>query len=79
MNQTKLKMFTRRKFFCRASNVSREGLGTLYMTLRNLTFAPLLIAAACLCAPSAFADNLAGQASIIDGDTLEIRETRVRL
>ena len=29
--------------------------------------------------PDAFADDLTGQASIIDGDTLEVRGTRVRL
>jgi endonuclease YncB( thermonuclease family) len=33
----------------------------------------------CLCSPSAFADSLSGQASIIDGDTLEIHGTRIRL
>src|SRR6266478_6383513 len=49
------------------------------MTLRSFTFAPFLIIAACLCASPAFADNLSGQASIIDGDTLEIHGTRIRL
>jgi endonuclease YncB( thermonuclease family) len=49
------------------------------MKLRSFTFAPLLIAAACLCASTAFADNLTGQASIIDGDTLEIHGARIRL
>jgi endonuclease YncB( thermonuclease family) len=49
------------------------------MTLRNFTFTPLLIAAVCLCASTSFADNLTGQASIIDGDTLEIHGTRIRL
>ena len=49
------------------------------MTLRRFKFAPLLIAAACLCASAAFADNLTGQASVIDGDTLEIHGTRIRL
>jgi endonuclease YncB( thermonuclease family) len=49
------------------------------MTLRSVTFARLLFAAACLCAQPAFADNLTGQASVIDGDTLEIHGTRVRL
>jgi len=49
------------------------------MTLRSFAFAPLLIVAACLCAPPVFADNLTGQASIIDGDTLEIHGTRIRL
>ena len=29
--------------------------------------------------PVAFADDLTGQASIIDGDTLEIHGTRIRL
>jgi endonuclease YncB( thermonuclease family) len=46
------------------------------MIFRN---ARLLFAAACLCAPQAFADDLSGQASIIDGDTLEVHGTRVRL
>ncbi len=46
------------------------------MTFRK---ARLLFAAACLCAPQAFADDLSGQASIIDGDTLEIHGTRIRL
>jgi endonuclease YncB( thermonuclease family) len=49
------------------------------MKLRSFTFAPLLIAAACLCASTAFADNLTGQASIIDGDTLEIHGAWIRL
>ena len=40
---------------------------------------PAFLAAACLCAPPALADNLTGQASIIDGDTLEIHGTRIRL
>ena len=44
-----------------------------------MTFAPFLIVAACLCASTAFADNLSGQASIIDGDTVEIHGTRIRL
>ena len=43
------------------------------MTLRRFTLARLLFAASCLCAPPALADNLSGQASIIDGDTLEIK------
>jgi endonuclease YncB( thermonuclease family) len=34
---------------------------------------------ACLCATPSFADNLVGQASIIDSDTLEIHGTRIRL
>jgi hypothetical protein len=37
------------------------------------------ILALSLCALPAFADNLAGQASTIDGDTLEIHGSRVRL
>jgi endonuclease YncB( thermonuclease family) len=49
------------------------------MMLRSFTSAPLLIVAACLCPSTAFADNLSGQASIIDGDTLEIHGTRIRL
>jgi endonuclease YncB( thermonuclease family) len=38
-----------------------------------------LIFAACLYASPAFANNLTGQASIIDGDTLEVHGTRIRL
>jgi endonuclease YncB( thermonuclease family) len=49
------------------------------MRFRKFTFARLLFSAICLCAPPAFADNLTGQASIIDGDTLEIHGTRIRL
>src|SRR6202012_5847762 len=49
------------------------------MTFRRFRFTPLLIAAACLCVSTAAADNLAGQASVIDGDTLEIHGTRIRL
>jgi endonuclease YncB( thermonuclease family) len=49
------------------------------MTFRGLTLARLLFTAACLCASPTFADNLSGQASIIDGDTLEIHGTRIRL
>jgi endonuclease YncB( thermonuclease family) len=49
------------------------------MPFRSFTFARLLFAAICLCASTAFADSLAGQASIIDGDTLEIHGTRIRL
>jgi hypothetical protein len=42
------------------------------MTLRSIALAKLLFAVICLCASTALADSLAGQASIIDGDTLEI-------
>jgi endonuclease YncB( thermonuclease family) len=49
------------------------------MTLRRVTLARLLFAVACLCASTAFADSLTGQASIVDGDTLEIHGTRIRL
>src|SRR5450759_1330053 len=49
------------------------------MPFRSFTFARLLFAAICLCASTAFADNLSGQASIIDDDTLEIHGTRIRL
>jgi endonuclease YncB( thermonuclease family) len=38
-----------------------------------------LILAVCVCTAPALADNLTGQASIIDGDTLEIHGTRIRL
>src|SRR5882724_11326583 len=49
------------------------------LVLEPITFAPLLIVAACLCPSTAFADNLTGQASVVDGDTLEIHGTRIRL
>ena len=49
------------------------------MTFRRFALAPFLNVAACLCASTAFADNLTGQASIIDGDTLEIHGKRIRL
>src|ERR1700738_5654916 len=49
------------------------------MPFRTFTLTRLLFAAACLCAPPALADNLTGQASIIDGDTIEIHGTRIRL
>jgi endonuclease YncB( thermonuclease family) len=49
------------------------------MTFRRFKLVRLLFGATCLCAPPAFADNLSGQASIIDGDTLEIHGTRIRL
>jgi endonuclease YncB( thermonuclease family) len=48
------------------------------LTLRSLAVARLIFAA-CLCASTALADSLSGQASIIDGDTLEIHGTRIRL
>ena len=38
----------------------------------------LIFAAVCVSALRAFADNLTEQASIIDGDTLEIHGTRIR-
>jgi len=38
-----------------------------------------LSGAARLCASTAFADNITGQASTIDGDTLEIHGKRIRL
>jgi endonuclease YncB( thermonuclease family) len=44
-----------------------------------MTFGRILFAAACLLSFPAFADDLIGQASIIDGDTLEIHGTRIRL
>src|SRR5258708_4102561 len=49
------------------------------MTLRSFTFASLLVVAACLCLSTAFADNLTGQATVIDGDTLEMHGERIRL
>jgi endonuclease YncB( thermonuclease family) len=44
-----------------------------------MTRGRILFAAACLLSFPAFADNLTGQASIIDGDTLELHGTRIRL
>src|SRR5260221_1092125 len=44
-----------------------------------MTFGRILFAAACLLSFPAFADGLIGQASVIDGDTLEIHGTRIRL
>lgn len=49
------------------------------MTPQRFELAHLLIAAAFLSTAPAFADNLSGQASIIDGDTLEIHGMRIRL
>jgi endonuclease YncB( thermonuclease family) len=49
------------------------------MTFRMSTLARLFCAALYVLAQPAFADNLAGQASIIDGDTLDILGTRIRL
>jgi endonuclease YncB( thermonuclease family) len=49
------------------------------MTFLRFTLAPLLFAAACLYAPPALADNLTGQASVIDGDTLDIHGQRIRV
>jgi endonuclease YncB( thermonuclease family) len=48
------------------------------LTLRGIALAQLIFAA-CFCASTALADNLAGQASVIDGDTIEIHGTRIRL
>src|SRR5260370_42381402 len=44
-----------------------------------MTFGRILFAAACLLSFPAFADDLIGRASVIDGDTLEIHRTRIRL
>jgi endonuclease YncB( thermonuclease family) len=44
-----------------------------------MTFSQIVFATACLLSFPAFADDLIGQASIIDGDTLEIHGTRIRL
>jgi endonuclease YncB( thermonuclease family) len=49
------------------------------LTLRSFTLAQLIFAAVCVGALPASADNLSGQASVIDGDTLEIHGTRIRL
>src|SRR5258707_8188995 len=51
----------------------------LAVTIGADEFARLLFATVCLCASPTFADNLSGQAGIIDGDTLEIHGTRIRL
>jgi endonuclease YncB( thermonuclease family) len=56
-----------------------EGHSEVTMRLRKSTLARWLVAAACLGAPPALADNLAGPAGIIDGDTLDISGTRIRL
>lgn len=49
------------------------------MPLNNPMIGRSLFAAACLFSLSAFAKDVVGQASIIDGDTLEIHGTRIRL
>jgi endonuclease YncB( thermonuclease family) len=49
------------------------------LTLQSFTLAQLIFAAVCVGALPASADNLSGQVSIIDGDTLEIHGTRIRL
>jgi endonuclease YncB( thermonuclease family) len=49
------------------------------LTLRSFTLAQLIFVTVCVGALPASADNLSGQASIIDGDTLEIHGTRIRL
>ena len=47
---------------------------------RRIILCMLLIAALILVsAPDVLADDLTGQASVIDGDTLEIHGTRIRL
>lgn len=48
------------------------------MMFRGIALAQLIFAA-CVCVSPAAADNLTGQASIIDGDTLQIHGTRIRL
>jgi len=75
----KQKTFTRCKFFCRASeHWQRRGWDALRDPQKAHACA-ITFHAACLCAPPAVADNLTGQASVIDGDTLEIHGTRIRL
>jgi endonuclease YncB( thermonuclease family) len=49
------------------------------VALRRFALARLLCGLVCFCSPPVFADNLTGRASIIDGDTLEIHGTRIRL
>jgi endonuclease YncB( thermonuclease family) len=44
-----------------------------------MTFGQIVFTAACLLSLPAFASDLIGQASVIDGDTLEIHGTRIRL
>src|ERR1700720_83672 len=75
----KQKTFTRCKFFCRASeHWQRRGWDALRDPQKAHACA-ITFHAACLCAPPAVADDLTGQASVIDGDTLEIHGTRIRL
>jgi endonuclease YncB( thermonuclease family) len=45
--------------------------------MRILQLSTLVVAAACTA--TALADNFTGQASVIDGDTLEVHGTRIRL
>lgn len=49
------------------------------MPLNATTFGRTFFAAACLISFPALAKDLLGQASVIDGDTLEIHGTRIRL
>ena len=49
------------------------------MAFRNVACPPLLVAAIWLGTPPALADSLSGQASVIDGDTLVIQGTHIRL
>lgn len=49
------------------------------MPLGSTIFSRSLFAAACLLSIPAFAEDVVGQASVIDGDTLEIHGTRIRL
>ena len=44
-----------------------------------MTRIAIAVLAALILAAASAADNLAGQASVIDGDTLEIHATRIRL
>jgi len=51
------------------------GRRTILAMLHITAFAALIFASM----PNAFTENLSGQASVIDGDTLEIYRTRIRL
>jgi endonuclease YncB( thermonuclease family) len=59
------------------SGTTREGIGPHPIIPKLLITARAVLIFALM--PVAFADDLTGQASIIDGDTLEIHGTRIRL
>jgi hypothetical protein len=59
------------------SGITREGIGPRTIIPKLLITARAVLIFALM--PVTFADDLTGQASIIDGDTLEIHGTRIRL